>query len=314
MRALAWAMGGVAALLAGAAPAMAQTSSFPASLEREPLLVWLQRETDIQPAQVIAVTPQALTSILSTFPAGGGLGPRVVIRAEALSEEIRVRSGAMSWHVSLSADCEGRRVRLGETTGYPSRNLLGERKVLRPAETDWRTPEPGTALDHAWRVACEPGFAGPFQSAAVRVAQAESAGANPPRAVTPPKAMAAIARPEPMPQPRPAPLVAAGSVPLIARPAPPVPVPIQVAARPRASGFAAQIGSGPSEVEAKRLFVELGPSVRGRPTWIETADVNGRTWRRAMVGGFADGPDAVRFCVSLRASGHACFVRPANGG
>ena len=309
MRALAWAMGVVAALVAGAVPAMAQTPSFPASLEREPLLVWLQRETDIQPSQVIAVTPQALTSILSTFPAGGGLGPRVVIRAEALSEEIRMRSGAMSWHVSLSADCDHRRVRLGETTGYPSRNLLGERKVLRPAETDWRTPEPGTALDHAWRVACEAGFTGPFQSPAVRLAQAEGAGANPPREVTPPKAMAAIARPEPPPRPRPAAPTAAAPVPA----ATPRPVPVQTAAKPAGSGFAAQIGSGPSEVEAKRLFAELGAAVRGRPTWIETADVSGRTWRRAMVGGFADGSEAVRFCAGLRASGHACFVRPTKG-
>ena len=309
MRALAWAMGVVTALMAGAGPAMAQTPTFPASLEREPLLVWLQRETDIQPSQVIAVTPQALTSVLSTFPAGGGLGPRIVIRAEALSEEIRVRSGAMSWHVSLSADCGTRRVRLGETTGYPARNLLGERKVLRPAETDWRTPEPGTALDHAWRVACEPGFAGPFRSSAVRLAQAEGAATNPPPELMVPKAMAAITRPEPQPQSRPAPSVAAASVPSNARP-----TPVRIAAPPRASGFSAQIGSGPSEVEARRLFAGLGAALRGRATWIESAEVDGRTWRRAMVGGFVDGPDAARFCAGLRASGHACFVRPAKSG
>ncbi len=306
MRALAWAMGVVAALTVGAVPSMAQTSTFPASLDREPLLVWLQRETDIQPSQVIAVTPQALTSILSTFPAGGGLGPRVVIRAEALNEEIRVRSGAMSWHVSLTADCEGRRVRMGETTGYPSRNLLGERKILRPAETDWRTPESGTALDHAWRAACEPGFSGPFRSSAVRLAQAEGAASIPPREITTPKP---VARPEPQSRPSP-PAAAAAS----AAPAPPRPPPIQIAVRSKASGFAAQVGSGPSEGDAKRLLAGLGAALRGRTTWIESADVDGRTWRRAMVGGFVDGPDAVKFCAALKASGRACFVRQAKSG
>ncbi len=72
--------------LAGAGAATAQTSPFPAALERETLLVWLQRETDILPDQVVAVTPQALTSVVSTFPAGAGPGPRLVIRAEALSQ------------------------------------------------------------------------------------------------------------------------------------------------------------------------------------------------------------------------------------
>jgi DNA polymerase-3 subunit beta len=38
-------------------------------------------------------------------------------------------------------------VKLGDTTGYPERNLLGERKVLRPAEADWRSPEAGTASE-----------------------------------------------------------------------------------------------------------------------------------------------------------------------
>ncbi|HKP77887.1 MAG TPA: surface-adhesin E family protein, partial [Phenylobacterium sp.] len=157
--------------LAGAGLAAAQdVTTFPSSLDREPLLAWLRRETDIMPERVVAVTPQALTSVVSTFPAGGDSGPRVVIRAEALSAETFAHTGALSWHVSMSADCQGRRVRLGETTGYRERNLLGERKVLRLAEPDWRAPEPGTALEAAWRSVCEADFKGPFQAAAVRVA------------------------------------------------------------------------------------------------------------------------------------------------
>ena len=65
--------------LAGAGVVHGQTASFPVALEREALLVWMQRETDILPDQVVAVTPQALTSIVSRFPTGAGPGPRLVI-------------------------------------------------------------------------------------------------------------------------------------------------------------------------------------------------------------------------------------------
>ena len=184
---------GVAALAAGvwlacAGPAAAQDSdppSYPASLDREPLLAWLQRETDIQSDRVLAVTPQALTAVVSTFPAGPGASPRVVIRAEALSAETVAHTGALSWHVSMNADCESHKVRLGETTGYSERNLLGDRKPLRAAETDWRTPEAGTALEAAWRSACKADFRGPFQADAVKAAQPEGAAAAPPPAAPP---------------------------------------------------------------------------------------------------------------------------------
>ena len=81
---------------------------FPDALDRESLLIWLKRETDITPSQVVAITPPAVTALVSTFPAGGAEGARVVIRAEALSLETYGRTGALSWHVSLSADCKRR--------------------------------------------------------------------------------------------------------------------------------------------------------------------------------------------------------------
>src|SRR5688500_17631917 len=79
----------------GGVAAAQETPAFPPSLEREPLLLWLQRETDIAPERVVAVTPQALTSIVSTFPATPGQGPRVVIRAEALNGDTYARTGAL---------------------------------------------------------------------------------------------------------------------------------------------------------------------------------------------------------------------------
>lgn len=268
--------------LAGACPAAAQNAPvFPTSLDRGPLLAWMQRETDILPDRVVAVTPQALTSVVSTFPAAPGTSPRVVIRAEAMSAEAYAHTGALSWHVSLNADCESRKVRLGETTGYAERNLLGERRMLRVSETDWRTPEPGTALEAAWRAACQKDFKGPFHAAAVTVAQAD-----PPNAPTP-TAKANPAAPQPA-----------------AKPAPP---------RARA-GVVVQVGATTSEAEARGLLSALQARLGGREAWVETASVDGKLWRRAVVGGFADGAEAARFCASLKAEGRGCFVRSSRRG
>ena len=277
----------VAGWLAAAGGAMAQdTPAFPPSLDREALLAWLQRETDIAPERVVAVTPQALTSVVSTFPATAVQGPRVVVRAEALSADTYARTGALSWHVSLSADCDGHRVRLGETTGYPQRNLLGERRQLRPAETEWRAPERGTALDNAWRAACDADFKGPFGGKTLKVAM-ETAPAP-----TPPKAEPPVRKAEAPPARNPEP---------------------KVAAAPRkAGGLVAQIGATPSDADARGLLKSLDGKLGGRAAWVEKADVGGRTWYRAVVGGFSDAADANGFCAGLKAAGKGCFVRLAS--
>lgn len=275
----------VAVWLAAASAAAGQPrASFPAALTREPLLLWLQRETDIAPDQVVAVTPQAVSAIVSAFPGAPGQPSRVVIRSEALSADSVARVSALSWRVAMSADCEGRRVGLGETTGYPARNLLGEPTVLRPAEPDWRAPEPGSALEAAWRAACEADFRGPFRGAAVKVAQ--------PQGTAPALAQATVkpAAASPTNAPPPSPAVAS--------------------AAPRTGGMVVQIGASTSEAEAQALLAALAPRLDGRDTWVETAKVGGKVWRRAVVGGFADGSDAARFCAGLKAAGRGCFVRP----
>lgn len=266
--AAAWAAGGWA--YGQNAPA------FPTTLDREALLLWLQRETDIVPDRVVAVTPQALTSVVSTFPGGGGQPPRLVIRAEALSAEAHAQTGALSWHLSVSADCEARRVRLGETTGYQQRNLLGERRVLRPAETDWRTLQPGTALELAWRAACEPQYRGPFHGQGLKVARSETA-ATPATPAPPPPAA---------PPPAAAPVAAAG-----------------------AGGPVVQVGAAPTEAEAQRLLATLPAGFKDRDGRVESATVGGRVWRRAIVGGFADRAEAAGFCAALKKAGRDCFVR-----
>ncbi|WP_296594790.1 SPOR domain-containing protein [Phenylobacterium sp.] len=300
-------VGGVWALaagvwLAGAGVSWGQNApptTYPPSMDREPLLTWLQRETDIQPDKVVAVTPQAVTSVMSTFPAAPGQSPRVVIRAEALSPETVAHTGALSWHVSMNADCESHKVRLGETTGYAERNLLGERKLLRAAENDWRTPDDGTALEAAWRAACRADFRGPFQAADAQ-----------PAVGTPQAPVAPVREPPP---PRPVDAKAAAAKPVPSKPAP-SPTPRATPAGPAAGALAVQVGATPSEAEASSLLASLRPKLGGRRAWIETAQVGGKTWRRVLVGGFTDGGEASRFCADLKAAGRACFVRPARTG
>lgn len=289
---------GVLAIAAAAGAGAQGAPTFPESLDREALLLWLQRETDISPQRVVAVTPQAITAVVSTFPAGGGQGPRVVIRAEALSPETHARTGALSWHVSLNADCKGRRIRLGETTGYGQRNLLGERNVLRTAETAWRTPEPGTALEYGWRAACDPAFQGPFGGTALDMAKPDVAQSD----AAPP--------PEPAPTPAPAP-DAPSSTPAAQGAPPSAPQPAPGAAGPRTAGPVVQVGAAPSEAEARALISAVEARLDGRATWVESARVGGRVWRRALVGGFSDQADAASFCAGLKAAGHDCFVRQA---
>lgn len=215
----------------------------------------------------------------------------MVIRAEALSPAIFARTGAMSGHVSLNADCRGRRVKLGETTGYPERNLLGERMVLRAAEHDFRQLEPGTALEHAWRAACDPQFSGPFQSSTVKLAQVDQPPETRPAPPLLPVIRDVVARPEP----------ATRHVP-------------EREAPTRTSDLVAQLGAAPSDAAAKALLSGLSGGLKGRRVWVEKADVAGRTWYRAVAGGFTDRAEAADFCAGLRASGQACFVRPGRSG
>lgn len=272
---------------ASLAQAPSPPAAFPRSLERQPLLDWLRRETDITPGQVVAVGASAVTAIVSIFPAANGPGPRVVIRAEATDRAAAARDGALSWHVSLNADCDRRRVQLGETTGYRERNLLGERWMLRPAEPDWRTPEPGTPLESVWRAVCEPGFRRPLEVARLDTAQ----GPIPTAPREPPQVRSAP--PDPASEPPPA-------------------EPARSVSQPRApaSGASVQVLASPSEAAARAALARLGPELDGRSGRVERAQVQGRTWYRAIITGFENRAEAGRFCETLRSAGQACFVRP----
>lgn len=285
MLAAGWLMAGGTA--AAAAPV------FPTSLQREPVLAWLKQQTNITPDRVLAVTPQGVMAIVSSTPPSKGHGPRVVLRTEVLNMETYTRTTALSWQVSVVSDCTTGRVQNGETTGYAQRNLAGPGRSLRPAEIDWRMPEKGSGMEAAWLAACDPNFKGPFGNA-LNVAQA--GGPAPVAEAAPPPTKA----------------------PTVPAKAPPVAAPAKAAAVPSparaTSGLVAQVGSSISEADAKGLLTKLGPAAAGHPTRLEKAEVDGKTWYRAVVGGFAGPGDAAKFCATLKSAGRACFVRAGRSG
>jgi cell division septation protein DedD len=83
---------------------------------------------------------------------------------------------------------------------------------------------------------------------------------------------------------------------------------------PRRAGVVVQVAAVASEAEAKGLLAALAASLGDHETWVETAVVGGRTWRRAVVGGVADRGEAERLCGKLKAAGRTCFVRVAGPG
>lgn len=270
------------ALAALGAPALAEpAAAFPATVDRAGLTAWLSQETDLTPAQVIAVSPSTVTAVLGAIEAAPPNGVRVTLRAEAIDPKVGDREGMLSWHVLVQVDCLGRKLRQGPTTGYVGRNLLGEARQIRPGSEAWVAPPPGAQLENVWRAACEPGFQRPLAPPpSFSIAEAATpAAATAPRAAPPAgRAMAAVT---------------------------PAPVPHSAAA--------VQLGAMATRAAAEAVLVDLKArfvgAMQGLSTGVAPASVGGRTLYRALVTGFSRDVDATRFCVGLKASGVACFVR-----
>jgi hypothetical protein len=244
---------------------------------------WLALETDLRPAQVVAVGRDSVAAIVEDR--GERDGARlVIVRTEALGPPQEDEPQSTSVEVAL--DCSARRIRLGEATGYSQHNLAGKSRLLSAGGTDWRTPQPGSEVEHVWRAVCDPAFRRPLA----------------------PHAVATAARK----------LDARGKRPLAAKARPPV----RKAAAPPASTpsgprLIVQAGAYPThgQAEAARTRIAaLGGALAGRPTRIESAQVGTKTVHRVLVTGFREADAARRVCATLKAAGNPCFVRADAGG
>ena len=303
----------VVAGLAGAAWAQgADTPEFPASLAPAEIAAWMKRNTDIEPDSVIAVTPSAVTGVLSSIstPEGPSIR-RVNLRSEALSRAAYEHDHALSWTSVVEVDCKTRMARLGRTMVYAQRNLIGDGRETVAAQPAWIKPIAGGPAHNAMLKVCDSKAVNPL-AAGARVAAAPSKSAPTAKAPAPkapaPKPPPIMAKAPPAPsEPRPAPAAKAQAPAAPARAAP-AKTPPPAAAGP--GRVTAQVAAAPSEASARQRIeavqgkAELPAGVTPR---VAKAVVGGKTVYRAQFAGFHTVAEAQAFCRTAAPGG--CFVR-----
>jgi hypothetical protein len=194
---------------------------------------------------------------------------RVTFREEATDPGFFAQFGGGSTTGEILVDCDARQFQLGSFAMFGRNNLAGEAVMRRGPRAGWTSPRADTVIGRTIQLAC---------------------GSR--------RMVAAPAPPRPAPEP--APPVAEP------RPSPP----------PRPAGAwrgAAQIAAAESEAQARAELARVArlvpEAMAGAATTVARAVVGGRTYHRALVGGFDSRAEATAFCRALEARGHACFVR-----
>ena len=336
--------------VATAGPASAQTAalgpsvSYPPSRSLADVFAWLRKDTPIAPAQVVDVSPSAVTAIVSSAPTGQPRGFLATIASEAVNPEIVTHDGIASWSIPAEVDCDRRQVRLGAMTGFRSRDLRSESRVLRPADTAFVAPTPTAPLGAVVRALCDRDFKRP-------IANARARKSGPPPLVVAkgkPPPVVISARPEPPPvsdpqvaspaSPAPAPAAGAAATPKDAGPKtvemkkPAEPKTIEMPAssesanvapkpkpkprpKPPAGGgaFSLQLGASPTLADANLLIAKFkktyANSMGGLTLGVTTVQIDNKPVSRVLLSGFASSAEANRFCDALQANRQPCFVR-----
>ncbi|WP_293377077.1 SPOR domain-containing protein [Phenylobacterium sp.] len=311
-------LGLAAALMAAAAPALAQgvIVSYPASRSLADVGAWLQRDTPLQLPQVIDVSPSAVTAVLAAAPTGAPRGFVAQISSEAVDPQIASREGIASWSIPVDVDCDRRMVRLGPMTGYRSRDLATDPKVVREADVTWVSPTASAPLGAVVRALCDRDYHRPFAgktklAAAKPPPETGRATRNP---AAPTQAQAQAQADAPALRPTLAPAPSSAPSPAIAKAAPaPKAEPAPSAPLKGGGTIAVQIGASPSRPDIEALLAKFKKAHAAELTNltpnVATAQVDGKTVNRALISGFATNAEANAFCKALEASGQACFIR-----
>lgn len=264
-----------AALAISAAPALGQTNavSFPPSRALKDVTAWLQRDTPLVPAQVVDIGPSAITAVTSTAPMGQTHGFFATVSSEALDPHIVDEDALASWSIPVEVDCDKRLLRLGAMTGYRSRDLQSDPRVVRQADSDWVNPTPSAPLGAVVRGLCDRDFRRPLTGRTSAAAPARS--------------------------PEPAKPAALRSVP--------------AADPGAGGDVAVQIGASPSLVDIqgllRRFKATFAHELEGLTASVATVQLEGKTVNRALISGFGSAAEATAFCRKLTTAGQACFVR-----
>jgi hypothetical protein len=293
---------GLVAIVAAwtSAPANAQPPiTFPPSRALNDVAAWLQHDTPLAPSQIVDISPQAVTAITSASPMGETRGFLANISSEAVDPGMLANEGIASWSIPVEVDCEKRSVRLGVMTGYRTRDLRTDPRVVREADKTWVTPTSTAPLGAVIRALCDRDFRRPLIGRVKTVAAAPESA----KPAKPAKATAVAKADTAPPALRPA-----------LRPALTPPPAAPAAAAPVAGGsVAVQVGASPSLPDIQGLLTrfkkKFAGELGGRSTNVATVQVDGKTVNRALVSGFASAAEANAFCKTLSAAGQACFIR-----
>jgi hypothetical protein len=316
------AAGLAAALLAAAAPALGQSINYPASRSLSDIATWLQKDTPISLGQVVDVGPSAVTAVTAAVPTGQPRGFLANVASEALDPQIAGRESIAAWSIPVEIDCDKHAVRLGVMTGFRSRDLVSESRVVRQADTDWVTPTSSAPLGAVARALCDRDFRRPFAGHTRLAARAPKATPSVPVAAlrpSPPPADAAVATAPRLPTLRTTPAPEPAETPTRTAHAKASETRTAEAGAPRTKppvgggAIAVQIGASPSLPDLQRLLDKakkrFADDLGGLTTKVATVQVNGKTVNRALISGFASNAEANAFCKTLSAQGQACFIR-----
>ena len=330
------------AALGLSAPAAAQSLN---AAQRSQVDVFVAR-TGLPRAWVTSIKPGMVVAIrdregLATRAAG----EKIRLHGEVVDEETAERLGYRSMRSVVEVNCETHRDRVVEMEVFASPNLKGEGQA-RKLPGGWVQPSQDAYMADVIRAACRgvprtefatqdapapktppaPAKAPPRPpTVAVAPEQAPPlrpvafAPAPPPRAPGPDGPIATAPRPPRLlvseaerapPVTAPAPSAPALPPPKPAPPKPPAAKPAPpVVASAAPGGPIAQVGALSSEANARRALSALSPLMGGLGARIQTATVDGRTFYRAFVTGFASRADATAFCAKVAAKGGPCLVR-----
>jgi hypothetical protein len=310
--------------LAATSVTLAQTVSatYPKSRALPDVAAWIVSDTPLQLAQVVDVGPSAVTAVTSAAPTGDPRGFLANIVSEATDPSIGRQEDILSWRIPVEIDCDRRAVKLGDMTGFPSRDLKSSPRVVRQADTQWVAPSANAPLGAVLKAMCDRDFKRPFAGGTKVASARPPAKARPEPPPGPPPVVVALnppTKPQPLssaagantpsatpdkPAEKPAPK--AVTPPLREKPAP-------VAIAHGASPYAVQVGASPSQDDAKALLgrveKKFAGDLAGLKTDVAAATVDGKSVYRALISGFAGAGDANRLCEALKAGGQACFVR-----
>jgi hypothetical protein len=191
------------ALAGSAAPVCGQSkASYPASRAPADLVAWLKRVSPLDPARVADVSDSSVTAIMSAQPTRDPPGYIAILHAETLDPELEIQEHILSWSLPVEVDCQAHKVRLGQMTGYASRDIRTGGRPIRQADEDWVAPAPRAPLDSVTRALCEPGFQAPLGGKvrfAAQAAKAPPPGPVPVVVAPPPKIAIAASAPVPVP-------------------------------------------------------------------------------------------------------------------